>query len=470
MKRISSNCPCFAVRFLVLIFIATVTLFSCTKGNDDHFVYPKGDTTSKTTTLKPRYLWIDAAANFKSYANSKDNIAADLKLAYDAGFTDIVVDVRPSEGDVLFKTSAERQVTKLDVWEGSSYRFFERTATWDYLQAFIDAGHALGLKVHAAINTFTGGCKYMYGLGEQGMLFRESSRKDWCTSINTASGIVNEMDISDPSTYGTKFLNPLREDVQNYILQMLRDLAAYKIDGIFLDRCRYDDASSDFSDYTRAKFEAYIGTTVGNWPNDCLAYNTDPSSVTSATAPKYMKKWLEFRAKTIYDFVSKARAAVKAVNPSIQFGTYVGGWYSSYYESGVNWASSTYDTSLYYPNWASADYKNYGYASLLDFMLIGAYATPSNVYGSTEWTIQGFCKQAGIVINGATKYAGGPDVGNWYTGGQTPATLSLAVTNSVDACINSGNGYFCFDMSSVKANGYWDELKAGIDKYKAANK
>src|SRR5574344_768545 len=170
MKRLSS---------FVILFITMVSLFSCSKGGDDHFVYPKGDTTKKTTTLKPRYLWIDAAANFTSYANSKDNIAADLKLAYDAGFTDVVVDVRPSEGDVLFKTSAEQQVTKLDVWEGSSYHFFTRTATWDYLQAFIDAGHALGLKVHAAINTFTGGCKYMYGLGEQGMLFRESSRKDW---------------------------------------------------------------------------------------------------------------------------------------------------------------------------------------------------------------------------------------------------------------------------------------------------
>ncbi len=468
MRGISSNCAYNAGIFLIIFSVTTVILLSCSKGGDDNFVYPKGDTTSKTTILKPRYLWIDAAGNFTSYANSKENIAADLKLAYDAGFTDIVVDVRPAEGDVLFKTSAEQQVTKLDVWEGSSYHFYARTATWDYLQAFIDAGHALGLKVHAAINVFTGGCKYLYGLGEQGMLFREPSRKDWCTSLNMAGGITNEMDISDPTTYGTKFLNPVREDVQNYIIQMLKDLSVYKIDGIFLDRCRFDDLTGDFSDYTRTKFEAYIGTTVGNWPNDCLSYNTDPSSVTGAATPKYMKKWLEFRVKTIYDFVSKARTAVKAVNPSIQFGTYVGGWYSIYYESGVNWASSTYDVSKYY-SWASADYKNYGYAGLLDFILIGAYAAPSDVYGSNEWTMQGFCKLAGNLINGVTKYAGGPDVGNWYTVGQTPATLSLAVTNSVDACINSGNGYFCFDMSSVKSNGYWDELKAGFDKYKATN-
>ena len=35
----------------------------------------------------------------------------------------------------------------------------------------------------------------------------------------------------------------------------------------------------------------------------------------------------------------KARKAVKKVNPDLKFGVYVGGWYSSYYDVGVNWAS-----------------------------------------------------------------------------------------------------------------------------------
>lgn len=37
--------------------------------------------------------------------------------------------------------------------------------------------------------------------------------------------------------------------------------------------------------------------------------------------------------------MEKARAAVKSVNPSVKFGVYVGGWYASYYDVGVNWAS-----------------------------------------------------------------------------------------------------------------------------------
>jgi hypothetical protein len=71
-------------------------------------------------------------------------------------------------GDVLFKSSAVQEVKKLDYWpESGGYAFYERTATWDYLQAFIDAGHKLGLKVHAAINTFVAGNSYLYGLGNK---------------------------------------------------------------------------------------------------------------------------------------------------------------------------------------------------------------------------------------------------------------------------------------------------------------
>ena len=37
--------------------------------------------------------------------------------------------------------------------------------------------------------------------------------------------------------------------------------------------------------------------------------------------------------------MQKARTAVKGVKPGIKFGVYVGGWYSTYYDVGVNWAA-----------------------------------------------------------------------------------------------------------------------------------
>ena len=211
-------------------------------------------------TGKPRYVWIDAAANFEDYANSEDNIKTDMQKIKDAGFTDVIVDVRPTSGDVLFNSATADPLKKVDAWVTSGYKWLERTATFDYLQAFIDAGHETGLRVNASINTFVGGYLCPYGLGSDGMLFRESGRKDWATSINAEEGITNTMDLLDDETdYGPKFLNPANEDAQEYVLDIIGELAAYDIDGIVLDRCRYDDYGlmSDFSDISRRQFESY---------------------------------------------------------------------------------------------------------------------------------------------------------------------------------------------------------------------
>ena len=59
---------------------------------------------SSPVPAKPRYVWIDAPAIFSEYGNSEENIARDCKRIAKAGFTDIVVDVRPTNGDVLFKS------------------------------------------------------------------------------------------------------------------------------------------------------------------------------------------------------------------------------------------------------------------------------------------------------------------------------------------------------------------------------
>ena len=100
---------------------------------------------------------------------------------------------------------------------------------------------------------------------------------------------------------------------------------------------------------------------------------------------------------------------------------------------------------------------------LLWLQLLGAYAGANSIYGTTEWTCQGFCQKAQKYIAGAVKFAGGPDVGNgsgFENGGQ-----GNAVRQSVDACINASDGYFLFDMVHVRQYGYWNYLKMGIDDY-----
>ncbi|MCS2194165.1 hypothetical protein NXW20_00200 [Bacteroides faecis] len=78
-----------------------------------------------------------------------------------------------------------------------------------------------------------------------------------------------------------------------------------------------------------------------------------------------------------------ARKEVKAVNPDISFGTYTGAWYPSYYEVGVNFAGNQYDPSKDF-DWATPEYKNYGYAELIDLYATGNYYTDITIEESLK--------------------------------------------------------------------------------------
>ena len=409
-------------------------------------------------TGKARLVWIDAAANFKDYANSKQNIADDMKRLKETGFTGVIVEVRPTTAGLLFNSDVEAPLTQVDAWVTGAYKWLKRTETFDYLQEFINAGKANGLDVYAAINTMVGGKECPYGLGTSGPLFDGKARKEWATVINTADGLVNCMDLGT----GTKFLNPANDEVVEYLLGILEDLAAYDVKGIILDRCRYDDyeLQSDFSEVSRRKFEEYIGKPVSKWPDDVFAPGADKLS---SPITSMQKSWMEFRAKAIHDFMEKASETVHAVNPDIRFGAYVGAWYTSYYYSGVNWASPKYNAANAY-NWASAAYNKTGYADHCDIMIIGAYASTKSIYGSGEWTMQGFCKRAQTIFAGDVPFIGGPDIGNstgFENGGQ-----GKLMPDIVDACINaSTEGMFFFDLCHIKMYDYWDDIKTAFDQY-----
>ena len=418
----------------------------------------KDEPKPETKEGKARLVWIDAAANFKDYANSEKNIAADMKRLKETGFTGVIVEVRPTTAGLLFKSDVEGPLTQVDAWVTGAYKWLKRTADFDYLQAFIDAGKAEGLDVYAAINTMVGGKQCPYGLGSSGPLFDGSAKKEWASVINTADGLVNCMDMAE----GTKFLNPANDEVVDYLLGILEDLAAYDVKGIILDRCRYDDfeLQSDFSEVSRKKFEEYIGKEVKNWPGDIFAPGADKLS---SPVSQMQVKWMEFRAKNIHDFMEKASARVHSVNPDVDFGAYVGAWYSSYYYSGVNWASSSYNAKSAY-TWATSEYSSYGYADHCDIMIIGAYASTKSIYGSNEWTMEGFCKRAKNIFAGDVPYIGGPDIGN-STGFENGGQGSL-MPKIVDACINnSTGGMFFFDLCHIKMYDYWNDIKKAFDQY-----
>ncbi len=385
---------------------------------------------------KNKILWIDASANFKHLANSKDNIARYLGKAKDVGFTDIVVDVRPTCGDVLFKSSLVAEVKKL----GET----ERRATWDYLTAFIEEAHKRNLKIHANLNTMVGG-----NICDGGVVYRDETKAAWLTQMYYPTGIIS---IKDDYQSHAKFFNPVNKEVQNYILSIVEELAKNypDLDGIILDRARFNSIESDFSDLTKKQFEQYIGQSISDFPADIFSWNND-----KVVPGKFYKKWLEFRAKIIYDFFEKTRNTIKSVNKNIRFGTYTGAWYSSYYNEGVNWASKKYDPSKYY-RWATPEYKNFGYAALLDIYMTGAYG--KTLYGANnEWTVEGAVLNAKKVTMGDV-----PVCGSLY--GLNFENKPQDVEEAVFLCLTKGDGLMFFDMIYLIMYDQWDAVKKGIDR------
>ena len=430
-----------------------------TPGDDENTPSGQDDTPETPPQGKPRYVWIDASANFYYFANDKAYIGKEIKQLAECGFTDIIVDVRPTEGTVLWKSAIAPEAKRLAAWVNSSYRFVERTATWDYLQAFIDTGHAAGLRVHAAINTFVCGYGGYYGLESEGPVFTGDIPEDWTALDYTADGLRHSY---YPGVQGTVFLNPANDDAQNYVLGLLKELAAYDIDGIVLDRCRYDDTGlqADFSEVSHKKFVEYLGHEPAKWP----VFDAGVSRLPSGLGVD-QKAWLAFRCKVIHDFIEKASGAVHTVNPEVKFGVYVGAWYSSYYTSGVNWASPRYMTHKLYPAWANADYHNFGFADHCDYMFLGCYASTSSIYGSTEWTMEGFARRGDAILMNDTVFAGGPDIGN--PDGWPEGRRSAYIPKTFDAIVEKGgaDGYFVFDLCHIRMYEYWSAFKNTFNDY-----
>lgn len=462
---ISSN-----VRRIFIILATLLLLLSCNK--DNPAVDPQPQPEPPTPVAKaPMYVWIDASANFNNFANSKATIAKEVNRLAECGFTDLIVDIRPTEGTVLYPSKIAPEAKRLAAWVGGNYKFVNRTATWDYLQAFIDAGHAAGLRVNVSLNTFVAGYGGYYGLESEGPIFLPDGSPgkipaSWATVQNTEDGLKSSF---YKGVQGTVFMNPANEEVQNYLISILKEVAAYDVDGIVLDRCRFDDSNlmSDFSEETREKFSEYISYEPEDWPvlEKGTARLTGTSSEKGLSYPlsAEQKQWLTFRAKVIHDFVEKAAAAVHSVNEKVRFGCYVGAWYSTYTESGVNWASPRYMTHTVYPKWADSDYHTYGYADHCDFMFLGCYSSAKSIYGVTEWTMEGFSSRGRSLLMGDTVFAGGPDIGNpdgWPEGGQ-----GSKIYSTIDAIMRSANGYFVFDLCHIRMYDYWSYFKDAIAKY-----
>ncbi len=410
------------------------------------------------TTNKPKLLWFDATANFERLSY-KDSITYYLKKAKELGFTDVVLDLKPITGEVLYDS---KFAPKMKEWNG-----FYRDDNFDFPAFFISEAHKLGLKIHAAINVFVAGHNYF----DRGLVYQNKSH--WQSINYTDSGFVPITQLKHKYSAMT---NPANPEVQNHELNVIEELVSKypEFDGLILDRVRYDGIEADFSPLSIELFKKYLGEKEINI-DDIYRWTKNEKGKKVRIEGEYFKKWLEWRASVIYNFMKEAKARVKKVNPEILFGTYTGAWYPVYYEVGVNWASQNYDPSKDY-EWATPDYKKYGYAELLEIYTTGCYffeVTKDEVeklneemikrneagMGETKdywYSVEGSAEIAKKVIMNALPVLGGLYV-EQYKG--HPEQFERAIK----MCLEKTDGLMIFDIVHIVNYGWWDVLKKGMN-------
>ena len=422
----------------------------------------KKNATPKNTT--PSLMWIDATANIHHF-NDKDTIDYYLEKVKELGFTDIVVDIRPISGHVLYDSQYAPKLTR---WNKKEIHY-----TFDYLGYYIEKGHDIGLKVHASLNTFVAGHNFF----DIGPVYEEENRSEWASVVYPPAEEVSFIPITEEKQKYSAMVNPVNEEYQEYILNIFKEVVGkYRdLDGIILDRVRYDGFTADFSMLSRTKFEEYLGKELDAFPDDIYKWQKDASGNLYPHRGKYFLQWIEWRATVIRDFMEKARGAIKSVNPSISFGTYTGAWYPTYFEVGVNFASKDYDPSVDF-DWASPTYMNTGYAELFDLYAVGNYYTTitkeeymennPEIQNETDLLAQQniwFCVEGSNeklkTVLGNNPFYGGVLASQFY---DNPEGLTASITMN----LATSDGLMIFDIVHIIEKNLWEYVERGMREAK----
>lgn len=416
--------------------------------------------------MRRRILWLDATANLSRTA-TRDGVRRIFDKARESGFTTIVVDVKPTSGEVLYPS---RVAPRLRHWKDG----LELPESYDLLGTAVEVAEGVGLELFAGLNVFVEGCVQDGRL--RGAILADSRRAAW--------RVVEYHPMQDPWV----FVNPALPEVQAYELGIIEEVVrAYPVAAVVLDRARFPGIYADFSHCTRQMLEQRVGGRVCRWPEDVYRYTAGPTNGAIRTSSgnwilpgPFFGPWLELRASTIRQFVASVRERIRACRSGALLGIYAGSWYPTYYELGVNWANPALPGSLQYleesvRSLLPEGYARTGYHDLLDFFISGNYyprvrvedvATTQLGTNALEaaqtlapvwWaSVEGAARLVHEVTGRLRPVYGGLYM-EQYRG--CPDKAKLAVR----ACLDGSDGVMVFDTSHVERFGWWGLMKEALD-------
>lgn len=406
-------------------------------------------------------MWVEQFPNAKVLTN-REAVAKMIANVKKAGFTAIGLDVKGPEGYVSYRKNDLSGTPYFTATKNPNKKVEDNG--FDLLEVIVSEAHQSGLKVYASFNFFTEG---NITVNDYAVLHQH---KDWEEVVQRPEDKGKLLKITE-STRGKEaaqgkllalaFINPSNKEAQDFqLLRVEEVLKNYDVDGVVLDRCRYDNLYADFSHVSRNAFEEYLakeGKALDNFPAD--AFKIDKSG--TLIKGKFYQEWITFRSQTISSFANRIRALVNTYkenkNPNLKMAAYVGSWYEVYYQNGVNWASKDfiYNNRLGFPESKiyGEEYNKTSYLKDLDFLMIGTYyKTPKEV----------------------NRYI---TLGNILTCGQLPLLGSMSLPDLslndqgkvFGASIQNSSGLMIFDYCYVDWNTFLEQMKIAFSKRKNNN-
>lgn len=369
-------------------------------------------------------LWISTSVNF-SRLKTKANIKHFMDLIEEAGFNEIIVEVKTMQGKALYFSDILEYQTEAN---GVTVN-----RDWDYLQYFIDQAHQRGMTILAASTVMP------------------DYRPEWeqyCCIEHLPEGLISIKKSKDGMF---PFLNPVYPEVRELVMSVCEEIVRkYDVDGLVLDYCRYQNANSDFSEASKKAFEEYAGVKCTNFPYDIYYYPEGETDKGEYKPSTHYNKWIEWRSSVIQGYVKEIRDRIKAIKPDISLQYWAAAWWPLP-ATAQNWASQKYTNFPYW--WSTKDYYKTGFADYLDVFQNGAYyskVTPMWESG----TIAHALYQGDAIIKDACQHYSSFSV----------ASSTFDVKEATKYSYLNADGVMIFELCYMVKYDWWDEVKAGIQE------
>ncbi len=257
-----------------------------------------------------RALWVVREA-----MTTPDAVKEMVKRAKEGGFNNVLVQVR-GRGDAYYNARWEPRASALD----------DEPSDFDPLALTIKEAHAVGIKVHAWINTFLVADAAILPKSPNHAMYKHP---EW---LAVPKGIAVELYRGDPKaenyshtliSYAQNnkeelegiFFSPAHPGVKEQIYNLWIDITErYDIDGLHFDYIRYPNRQFDYSRTSLDRFRAELEKTIS--PEERKHFADIAANNPMAYVNAFPDRYSQFQRDQVTDLVERVYQGVKARKPN----------------------------------------------------------------------------------------------------------------------------------------------------------